>query len=211
MAKIKYCIWDVGNVIYNYSLDPLHDWCEQHTSDFNTFQERKDRFSYNDYMKGLVSYDELCRQLCDFYQIPYQEKYKPEINKAFHSGIKNYIPETLQMQQELQSKGIENCILSNALPILARSNKAAENIDPEHIFCSFDLGLLKPDPQIYTEVRNKLDCRFEELIFVDDKAKNTAAAAKLGIHAVTFNPQTIKKEINKILTTPLLMKQKEWK
>ncbi len=209
MAKIKYCIWDVGNVIYNYSLAPLHKWCEDHTTDKNTFQERKGRFSYNDYMKGLVRYDELCRRLCDFYKIPYQEKYQLEINKALHRGIINYIPETLQMQQELQSKGIENCILSNALPILADSNKATNNMKPEHIFCSFDLGLLKPDPQIYTKVKNKLGCKFEELIFIDDKPQNTTAAAQLGIHAITFNPQTLKKEINKILTTPPLNRQKE--
>lgn len=209
MSKIKYCIWDVGNVIYNYSLAPLHKWCEDHTTDKNTFKERKGRFSYNDYMKGLVRYDELCRRLCDFYKIPYQEKYQPEINKAFHRGIINYIPETLQMQQELQSKGIENCILSNALPILADSNKATKNMNPKHIFCSFDLGLLKPDPQIYKEVKNKLGCKFEELIFIDDKPQNTAAAAQLGIHAITFNPQTLKKEINQILTPPIMIKQKE--
>ena len=29
MPVIKYCIWDVGNVIYNYTLEPVHDWCER--------------------------------------------------------------------------------------------------------------------------------------------------------------------------------------
>ena len=56
----------------------------------------------------------------------------------------------------------------------------------------------KPDPEIYRRVREKLGCRFEELIFVDDKPKNTKAAAKLGIHAVTFNPQTIANDIRHI-------------
>lgn len=200
MAKIKYCIWDVGNVIYNYTLEPLHNWCEKHTADPEIFQRKKGRFSYNDYMKGLVSYPDLCRQICDFYAVPYQENYNIEINKALHRGIKDYFPQTRQMQEELQQQGIQNCILSNALPILAGNNKAADLIPPERQFCSFDLGLLKPDPEIYKAVRQKLNCRFDELIFVDDKAKNTQAAAELGINAITFNPQTIRRDIQKIIT-----------
>ena len=37
MPVIKYCIWDVGNVIYNYTLEPVHYWCERRTADRETF------------------------------------------------------------------------------------------------------------------------------------------------------------------------------
>lgn len=73
MPVIKYCIWDVGNVIYNYTLEPVHDWCERRTADRETFLRNKGKFSYNNYMKGLVPYAELCRQLCDFYAVPYHK------------------------------------------------------------------------------------------------------------------------------------------
>lgn len=171
MPVIKYCIWDVGNVIYNYTLEPVHDWCERRTADRETFLHNKGKFSYNNYMKGLVPYAELCRQLCDFYAVPYHKDYAIELNRAFRAGIKDYFPQTRQTQEELQQRGIANCILSNALPVLAGDNKAADIIPPERQFCSFDLGLLKPDPEIYRRVREKLGCRFEELIFVDDKPK----------------------------------------
>jgi len=200
MSKIKYCIWDVGNVIYNYTLKPLHEWCERHTACTETFSRNKGRFNYNDYMKGLTPYPDLCRQLCDFYAVPYRPEHNIAINKAFHQGIQSYLPETRKMQEELQQQGILNCILSNALPILADDNKAADIIPPERQFCSFNLGLLKPDPEIYKKVREKLNCNFEELIFVDDKPKNTKAAAELGIHAVTFTPQTVIGEIHKIIS-----------
>ena len=200
MPVIKYCIWDVGNVIYNYTLEPVHDWCERRTADRETFLRNKGKFSYNNYMKGLVPYAELCRQLCDFYAVPYLKDYAIELNRAFRAGIKNYFPQTRQTQEELQQRGIANCILSNALPVLAGDNKAADIIPQERQFCSFDLGLLKPDPETYRRVREKLGCRFEELIFVDDKPKNTKAAAELGIHAVTFNPQTIIGDIRKIIS-----------
>ena len=47
MPVIKYCIWDVGNVIYNYTLEPVHDWCERRTADRETFLRNKVKFSYN--------------------------------------------------------------------------------------------------------------------------------------------------------------------
>ena len=81
MPVIKYCIWDVGNVIYNYTLEPVHDWCERRTADRETFLRNKGKFSYNNYMKGLVPYAELCRQLCDFYDVPYHKDYTIELNQ----------------------------------------------------------------------------------------------------------------------------------
>lgn len=200
MAQIKYCIWDVGNVVYHYTLDPLHEWCEKHTSNPDYFAQKKGLFNYNDYMKGIVSFEELCRQLCEFYSVPYGKEHEEEIFKAFHQGVKDFFPQTRKMQEELFFTGIENCILSNALPVLAADKRVSDIIKPEHIFCSFDLGLLKPDPQIYKEVRKKLGCKFEELIFVDDKKKNTSAAAELGIHAITYNAETIETEIKKVLS-----------
>ena len=58
----------------------------------------------------------------------------------------------------MQQRGIANCILSNALPVLAGDNKAADIIPPERQFCSFDLGLLKPDPEIYLLAAEGLEC-----------------------------------------------------
>ena len=104
MPVIKYCIWDVGNVIYNYTLEPVHDWCERRTADRETFLRHKGKFSYNNYMKGLVPYAELCRQLCDFYAVPYHKDYAIELNRAFRAGIKDYFPQTRQTQEELQQR-----------------------------------------------------------------------------------------------------------
>lgn len=200
MNKIKYCIWDVGNVIYQYSLEPLHQWCKTHTQDQTLFEANKGKFNYNDYMKGLVPFEQLCQQLCDFYGVLYDKKYCPEINKAFHQGIIEYFSETRQAQNFLSAQRIENCVLSNALPVLGEDEQINQIIKPQHRFCSFELGLLKPDPKIYQTVKDKLDCEFNELIFVDDKAKNTSAAAMLGIHTITYKRETILKDIKNILT-----------
>lgn len=207
MAKIKYCIWDVGNVIYDYSLDPLHAWMSERTADAALFEERRGHYNYNDYMKGLVPYEAFCRDLCAFYAVPYQSEYNIALNKAFHQGVGNFYPETRQMMKELDGQGIGNCVLSNALPVLKNTARVDDLIPQKRQFTSFDLGLLKPDPAIYTAVRDCLGCAFDELIFVDDKPKNTKAAAELGIRAVTFKPQTVQRDIRMILNSPKILMQ----
>ena len=199
MSKIKYCIWDVGNVIYNYSLDPLHNYFASETSDQSSFNQKKGTFNYNEYMKGNVEWNDFCKGLCEFYSVPYSKNKNTSINKALHQGIGQYFPETRKTQEYLASKGIENCILSNALPILANSNNALDIIKKENVFCSFELGLLKPDPEIYKKVAKKLKCDLSEIIFIDDKPKNTKSAADLGIHAITFNSSTIENDVKRIL------------
>ena len=121
----------------------------------------------------------------------YREVYAPEIRPV--RGL-------VDLLEELRRRGI---------PCAVGSSGCRENVDfvlgncgiADYFSCIVSgdrVTRCKPDPEIYRRVREKLGCRFEELIFVDDKPKNTKAAAELGIHAVTFNPQTIANDIRHI-------------
>ncbi|MFC4948294.1 HAD family hydrolase [Pseudonocardia sp. GCM10023141] len=61
---------------------------------------------------------------------------------------------------------------------------------PYHLFTvvidSSELGVRKPDPRIYEELLRRLDRRADEVVFVDDLARNTDAAAALGLRPVLF-------------------------
>jgi HAD superfamily hydrolase (TIGR01509 family) len=61
---------------------------------------------------------------------------------------------------------------------------------PYHLFTvvidSSELGIRKPDPRIYHEMLRQLDRAPGQVAFVDDLPRNTAAAAELGLHPVTF-------------------------
>lgn len=48
---------------------------------------------------------------------------------------------------------------------------------------SYQLGLRKPDPAIFTRALETLGSRPENTFFVDDSASNVAGAASIGIHA----------------------------
>ena len=56
MKKIKYCIWDIGKVVYNYTLEPLHNWCIKNTDDIDYCIEVGYTFNFNPYMLGKVEF-----------------------------------------------------------------------------------------------------------------------------------------------------------
>lgn len=56
----------------------------------------------------------------------------------------------------------------------------------EEIVISSDLGIVKPDPQIYLHTLKLLSVEPSECIFVDDRSDNTDAAEKLGIRSLIF-------------------------
>jgi putative hydrolase of the HAD superfamily len=86
-----------------------------------------------------------------------------------------------------RQRGLRLALLSNA-PV-----EVAERIDAVPWLASFTrrffscwLRAIKPEPAVYRTVLTALDARPEEVIFVDDRAPNVAAAADLGMDARLF-------------------------
>ena len=191
MAKYKYCIWDMGKVIYVFSFRPLDKWCRENTTNLETYQTNLKKLDYDAFMKGDISFSDWSRDLCILYSIPWRASRPAEINKALHQGVSAEFEITRKMRGQLVKSGIDICILSNALPILKDTGNCWDLVKKEHCFTSFELGLLKPNPQIFEAVRSNLGCHFSEMIFIDDKKINTESAQRLGITAITFTPDTI--------------------
>lgn len=64
----------------------------------------------------------------------------------------------------------------------------------DDVVISSEVGLVKPDPEIFALAARRLALQPEECIFVDDTASNCRAAAESGIKAVAYmgNTHTIK-------------------
>jgi putative hydrolase of the HAD superfamily len=78
-------------------------------------------------------------------------------------------------------------LLSNATSRL-RGDLAAHGItdDFDHIFSSAEIGIAKPDPEVFHFVGRALNARPAEWLFIDDIAGNVDAANALGIRAHLF-------------------------
>ena len=198
---IKYCVWDVGNTIYNFSLKPLERWFAEKTTDIEKFRHNGGlrNYSFNPYMLGQIDTKEMCVQLCERFDVPYTKEVPAAINRELHRGVGPYFAETKQMMRLMRKKGIENAVFSNAMPLLAGTVSYPELLKPENVFTSYKAGLLKPDPAVYEYVRAYLGARFEEMIMVDDKPKNIEAARALGMYGVIYAPETAERDLMQII------------
>jgi 2-haloacid dehalogenase len=98
------------------------------------------------------------------------------------------VPGTEALLDELAARGH---------PLYALSNWSAETFPHararfavlsrfEHIVISGDVGVAKPDPQIYARFLERVGRRAEDCLFIDDVQVNVAAAVACGFEAVVF-------------------------
>ena len=197
---IKFCIFDVGQVCYPYSLEPLNQLLREQSADHKTFDKKggAKSFNYNSFMKGETDFTAFCKNLCSHCGIVYSKDIEQSFDNAMHQGVGPFYEETLETMSWLRKEGIEIGLLSNALPNLADTGQtlAAE----DKTFVSYELGLLKPDKAIYQSVLAKLNVKPEEVIFIDDKRENVEAAKSLGINGIVFDRNTISRQIKTLIT-----------
>ena len=79
-------------------------------------------------------------------------------------------------------------LLSNAWPgVRELLEDRWEIVDAfEVLTLSYEVGLAKPDPQIYNLTLRELGLKPHETIFVDDFIRNVEGARRVGMHAVHF-------------------------
>lgn len=93
-------------------------------------------------------------------------------------------------------------LLSNAWPDLRQQIEDnwgfADAFD--EIVISAEVGVAKPDPEIYHLTLERLGTAPERAVFVDDFKENIQAAAELGMHAIRFHaPQQVLRELFRLL------------
>ncbi|MCB0417628.1 MAG: HAD family phosphatase [Bdellovibrionaceae bacterium] len=99
-----------------------------------------------------------------------------------------------------------------SLPTYALSNTSPSHIEYasatypflatfEKIFTSYELGCRKPERVIYERTRDAIGFPAEEMIFVDDRPENVAAAKSVGFQAFCCNNNS--SELQRLLKTVL--------
>ena len=195
MPQPEFAIFDIGQVIYPYTLAPLDALMKSLAVD-NDGRSAPES-DHNPYMIGELTAEDFARELCLFCHVKYSKKLLPAIDEALHRGRGEKYPQTLEAMRLLREKGIKIGILSNAMPAL--NDGYIEMAEPEYVFVSYNMGLLKPDVKIYQTMAKKLKTSYEKILFIDDKEINIRAAQSLGINGIIFKPETILQEIEPYL------------
>lgn len=97
-------------------------------------------------------------------------------------------PAMVTWQAQLRQHGIRTAILSNmGDSVLESIQQAFDWIKRFDVLVwSFQLGIAKPDPNIYRHTLEKLGTHPEETLFIDDRRVNIDAAIALGMKAIEF-------------------------
>jgi len=66
------------------------------------------------------------------------------------------------------------------------------NIKPENIVISGDIGMIKPNENIFLYFLQKFNLNPKDCVFIDDQSSNIIAAKKLGIHSILVENSNFK-------------------
>lgn len=121
-------------------------------------------------------------------------KYIPEasveqVTKAWNSVIGDFPLERLEFLQMLSTK-YRLFLLTNtdAIHIDRFEHKVGMSFYTdfyrcfEKVYYSYEMGMRKPEPEIFQAIIRKHDLSPKRTLFVDDKKDNTDIAASLGLH-----------------------------
>jgi len=113
-----------------------------------------------------------------------------QLQQLWAADIRSWIsvePGTVQLLAELHAGGTRVALLSNAgfdFSDPFRHSPMAAYF--EAMFVSAELGLIKPDPEIYRVTARELGITLEQMVFIDNKRVNVDAATALGVTGHVF-------------------------
>ena len=105
---------------------------------------------------------------------------------AYFEDIFTPIDEIIAMHAKLAASGLPTYTFSNTNEMAVRHISRAYDFWPRftgHIL-SHEVRALKPNPKIYEVFEQTTGCQGNEILYLDDRPENVAAAATRGWHAI---------------------------
>jgi len=109
---------------------------------------------------------------------------------AAMSASRGLRPDMLELVEEL-SEAYDLAVLTNN--VAENRSHLATTLPLDRftmVLNSADLGLRKPDPEVYRELLRRLDRTATEVVYIDDFEENLPPAADLGITAIHYRGTT---------------------
>lgn len=199
MTTIKNIIFDLGDVIINIDV-PLAARSFAELSN-RPLEEVQALIHQNEVFKkfetGQLSATDFRAYIRELLQQP---DWSDElIDEAWNSLLLDIPPQRIEKIQELAQKGYRLFLLSNTSSIhIDKVNKilhqttGIEQLDDlfEKLFLSYEMGVMKPHPDIYHGVLTEAGLLAHESLFLDDNADNIRAAAACGIQTIHVQKPT---------------------
>jgi putative hydrolase of the HAD superfamily len=188
MSKISTVLWDTGGVLLTNGWDHNE---RKAVFDALGFEDRVEfdarHEQANDaWEKGIIDFDEYLRRTIFFKPRPFTAH---QLKQAIEAESVLLEDSAMPVLEELSARGgLQMGQLNNESRELndVRVRRFGLRKYWSVFFCSGYVGLRKPDIAIYRFALEVLQVPAEEVVFIDDREKNIAAAASVGIRGILY-------------------------
>ena len=208
---IKNIVFDLGGVFVGLNrVQCLDNFRKIGFLDFdNTLNEYHQGGYFLDYEKGTISSEEFRTFIQRGVDHPLADD---EIDYALASFLENIPKYKIELLLSLRERGYSIYLLSNSNEICIREVKsffAGYGLDFDTFFdkrfLSYEMKMVKPDPEIFVKVLEEARIDAEETLFVDDYRPNIESASAIGFKTLLYDVKdNLAEKIDSALTENIL-------
>jgi len=189
MARVRAVIFDFGGVLCFHPDESrwrrAAETAGVPVSDFmSAFWANRIRYD-----AGLCEPAEYWHSVASAAGTQFDEKTIPALIRSEIELWNNYDSRVFSWTDQLRATGYSTAILSNLPRPLGEELRATpgflEHFD--HVTFSYELGKVKPQPEIYMDTIRGLDLSPAQALFLDDRADNVEGAQAAGLHAQLYS------------------------
>lgn len=195
MTEIKNIIFDLGGVIINLDYNKTRNaFVALGLNDFDEIYSQSQQNGFFDtFDKGQLSPEEFRTEIRRHLNA---EKSDSEIDAAWDAMLLNVPQEKLELLQSLKTK-YRTFLLSNTNVIHVKNFSAALqksygfsdfSAHFEKCYYSCDIGMRKPDAEIFQFVLDQNNLNAGETLFIDDSIQHIEGAKQLNIQTLFYKP-----------------------
>lgn len=200
---IKYIIFDLGGVFVSdapiFYVNKLTDFTE--VLDYaGVSREDSEKIWRKHWQKLKLGQEDLDLFWQDFYKLVNKDVNLNKIKELYNSKIildKQVFDFTTKLKEKYKLIALAN---ESKFGIKLKIKKFKLKSLFEKIYCSANLNIAKPNPEIFKYVIKDSDLDINEVIFIDNQIENITATKKLGIKSILFtNIEQLKKDLKLII------------
>jgi 2-haloacid dehalogenase len=196
MENPQVVVFDLGGVLLDWNPRHLYRQLFNDEAEMERFLTEVCSPAWNEQQDGGRPFAEAIAELVAKY--PEQRELIEAFYLRWPEMVKDAIHGTVEILRELRAANHR---------VFALSNWSAETYPKAHarfeflqwfefVAISGQLGVMKPQPEIFDHLLNKAGLRAEQCVFIDDSPKNVEAARALGWHALHFtSPEALRADL----------------
>jgi glucose-1-phosphatase len=195
--KFKAVIFDFGNVIINIELQRIYNTFAKFTSKTPTYIEKRleEDQIFRRYESGQFTDEEFREVIRQTLGFPLSDK---EIDTSWNAILLDIPTDRIELIKNIRQKfpiyllSNTNNIHIEASNLYLKKQHSIENLDLlfDKVFLSYQMGMWKPDVEIYHTVLKQIKLQPHEALFLDDNLKNIESAKAIGMQTILVEPPT---------------------